>query len=324
MTTVMVTATGAVIGYGILRSLRRMDRPLRLVAADIYPHAAGQLWADEFHQAPLTRSEGYAEWLRERLVASRVDLLIPGFEQDIQRYAEDPGLFDGLSCRVVLNRRPLIALCADKWLMHEQLAALASPVRIPSRIAGDFDELAAAFGVPFLLKPRRGSASKGLVRVDDRAVFETHRAGLGPLYLAQPYVGSADAEYTVGVFGDGRGGIRAAITLQRWLAPDGSTARAIVRREPELDTLVADLCAAFAPIGPTNLQFRRTEQGWKLLEINPRISSSTSIRTGFGYNEAALCVQHYVDGAEVVQPPLRSGCAIRYIEDAFFHDRDHL
>ena len=39
MTTVLVTGVGAIIGYGILRSLRQTSRPLRLIGTDIYRHA---------------------------------------------------------------------------------------------------------------------------------------------------------------------------------------------------------------------------------------------------------------------------------------------
>lgn len=35
-----------------------------------------------------------------------------------------------------------------------------------------------------------------------------------------------------------------------------------------------------------------SQTDWKMKEINPRISSSTSIRAAFGYNEAEMCVSY--------------------------------
>ena len=58
----------------------------------------------------------------------------------------------------------------------------------------------------------------------------------------------------------------------------------------------------------------------KLLEINPRISSATSIRTAFGMNEAVMCVQHYLWGKVIEQPVLRAGRAERFIEDRIGYD----
>jgi carbamoyl-phosphate synthase large subunit len=147
---------------------------------------------------------------------------------------------------------------------------------------------------------------------------------LGALLLAQPIVGSNDQEFTVAAFGDGEGGVCASITFQRSLAADGSTAKAWVREDEGLNQVVARLCKHFKPIGPTNLQFRRdVYNGWKLLEINPRISSTSSMRSAFGYNEAAMCIQFYLEQRMPTQPVIRNGFAVRYIEDHIIYDRDH-
>ena len=80
------------------------------------------------------------------------------------------------------------------------------------------------------------------------------------------------------------------------------------------DTLIS-LCRIFKPAGPTNFQFRKQNGILKLLEINPRISSSTSIRTAFGYNESAMSVDYYLENKKPLQPIIRPGRAIRYVED---------
>lgn len=323
MTTVLVTGVGAIIGYGILRSLRASGRSVRLVGCDIYADAVGQQWCDQFVQAPLTSSPGYASWLEQVLAEQQVDLVFPGIEQDVHYFSDHRELFQRLGVNVVLNEARLVALTRDKWLMHEELAGIASPVRIPSLLSGSFAELAASLGLPFLLKPRRSYASKGIVRVNREADFAPHAQALGSVLMAQPIVGRDDEEYTVAAFGDGAGGAPAMIVLQRRLAADGSTAKAWVRQDPALEQVVAELCAHFTPLGPTNLQLRRDGDGWKLLEINPRISSTTSMRSAFGYNEAAMCIDFYLERKAISQPPLRQGFAARYIEDVIVYDRDH-
>ena len=323
MTTILVTGVGAVIGYGILRSLRQTGRSLHLIGADIYPDAVGQAWADTFLRAPLTADSRYMEWLEDTLREHQVALVMPGIEQDAHFYSEHRELFDRLGVRVVLNDKRLVALTQDKWLMHQELERIGSNLRIPSYTSGSFDALAAACGLPFLLKPKCGYASKGLLRIRSLEDFSPQAHKLGDTHMAQPIVGSDDEEYTVGVFCDRGGVVQASITLQRRLAPDGSTGKAWVRQCPDLDEAVASLCAHFKAVGPTNLQFRRTQDGWKLLEINPRISSSTSIRAAFGYNESEMCLDFYLSGKEIRQPRIRPGFAVRYIEDHIVHDRDH-
>jgi carbamoyl-phosphate synthase large subunit len=324
MTTVLVTGVGAIIGYGILRSLRQTSRPLRLVGTDIYSDAVGQAWVDDFVQAPLTSGANYLEWLKKTIADKQVDLVIPGIEQDLYCYASNRALFHELGVVVVLNDEHLMSLSSDKWLMHEELRRISSPTRIPSYLSGDFPTLVDNMGTPFLLKPRMGYASKGLVRVASAEQFAIHSADLGPRLMAQPIVGNDDEEYTVAAFGDGSGQVNASIVLRRRLAADGSTAKAWVASSAGLDEVVRSLCRHFKPVGPTNLQFRRDGDTWKLLEINPRISSTTSIRTAFGYNEAEMCVDYFLGGKTITQPELRPGFATRYIEDRIIYDCDNL
>jgi carbamoyl-phosphate synthase large subunit len=64
---------------------------------------------------------------------------------------------------------------------------------------------------------------------------------------------------------------------------------------------------------------RKETGGLKLLEINPRISSSTSIRTAFGYNEAGMAVDYYLDNKKPKQPKIKRGWAVRYTDDFIFY-----
>lgn len=323
MTTILVTGVGAIIGYGVLRSLRGTGRPLRLIGADIYPDAVGRAWSDAFVQAPLTSSPNYLDWLKSVVDTHQIDLIIPGIEQDLHKYSDSRETLGQWSSRTVLNSPRLIDLSRDKWLMHEELASIDEPSVIPSYAAGTFEQLASLLGVPFLLKPRRSYASKGIVLVADHSTFEANKHRLGEALIAQPIIGSSDQEYTVGIFGDGKGHACASIALRRTLADDGSTSKAWVCEPDGLGQVIDRLCRHFLPIGPTNLQFRLAKDGWKLLEINPRVSSSTSLRAAFGYNEAAMCIDFFFHGRLPSQPVLRTGFATRYIEDHVTYDRDH-
>jgi carbamoyl-phosphate synthase large subunit len=108
------------------------------------------------------------------------------------------------------------------------------------------------------------------------------------------------------------------------LSGEGATVKAHVVELPEMNAQLAQLVDIFKPVGPTNFQFRQHEGEILLLEINPRISSSTSLRTAFGYNEAAMCIEYYLQGEVPEKRPLRSGRAVRYIEDMVFYDCDNL
>jgi len=318
----MVTGVGAIMGYGLLRSLRATFPHAFLLGTDIYDDAAGRAWSDQFVQAPYTASESYGDWLTRVVETYDIQLIIPGIEQDVHWLSDHRTLLG--RCKVALNNARLIKLSQDKWAMFQALDSLNDPAIIPSRISGDFDSLSAEFGLPLIVKPRRGYASKGLMRISSREEFGVVACHVGSELMVQPVIGSDASEYTVAVFGDGRGGVAASISMLRKLGADGATAKAWVRNEPALDETVERLCSHFCPVGPTNLQFRRDVSGeWKLLEINPRISSTSSIRRAFGFDEALMCVEYFLQGKLPVQPPIRGGFAVRYIEDLIVYDRDH-
>src|SRR5690606_653716 len=115
-------------------------------------------------------------------------------------------------------------------------------------------------------------------------------------FLIQKYVGSDDAEYTVGAFGLGEGRMLPPIIFRRKLSVAGNTQYAEVVENAVLSEAVTRLAAVFKPLGPTNYQFRLEGGTPHLLEINPRFSSSTSLRAAFGYSEAVMAVDFYLRG----------------------------
>ena len=320
MKTILVSGASGVVGYGILRSLRKSGKSLRLVGTTVYDDSVAEGFCDIFEQAPPTRDAGYLEWLSKIISTHQVDLIIPGIEADMFRWIESVGELErGGSVKAMLNEPRLVLLCRDKWTFFETLSHSGLPCVIETTLESDFDALASRFGLPFLLKPRIGFGSKGIVQVDSRATFLEHRAQIGTVLMAQPILGTESEEFTTSAFCDGKGGFYAHMTLKRKLSSDGFTDRAEVVQVEDIAETVLQLCALFRPIGPTNFQFRRHQGALKLLEINPRVSSATSIRTAFGYNECAMAVEYYLEGKTPQQPVIRPGRAVRYTEDLIFY-----
>ena len=320
MRTILVSGASGIVGYGILRSLRQSAQALRLVGTSMHAHSVAPAFCDVFEQAPPSNDDDYIAWLGETIHRHRVDLIIPSIEIDMYGWLARQQEIECSGAKALLNNPQLLHACQDKWLFYQALAAAALPCAIESSLDNSFSTLKARFGLPFLLKPRQGFGSKGIVRITDEDSFMVHQHLLGQTLMAQPLIGSDDEEYTTSAFCDGHGGFYACQTLRRHLSKDGYTERAeAVSSTPFLDTL-SGLCSIFHPVGPTNFQFRKCLDGIKLLEINPRISSSTSIRTAFGYNESAMAVTYSLDGLIPHQPPARYGKAIRYIEDHIFYD----
>jgi len=320
MKRVLVSGASGIVGYGILRSLRKLEQSCFLVGTSIYADSVAPAFCDIFEQAPPTNSVGYLDWFLETLVRHKIDLVIPGIEIDMYRWVQSIPQILETGALPLLNKTDLIALCKDKWSFYENLSEAHISYAIESSLSSDFSLLLENFGLPFLLKPRQGFGSKGIVRVDCEETFSKYKSDMGISLMAQPLVGSDDEEYTTSVFCDGSGGSYAAMTLRRRLSRDGFTEKAEAVSTNEFSSAIESLCKHFQPIGPTNFQFRKCVDGIKLLEINPRISSSTAIRTAFGFNESAMSVEYFLNGKMPVQPPIRRGKAVRFTEEFIFYE----
>jgi carbamoyl-phosphate synthase large subunit len=310
---ILVTGVGALIGYGIINSLRASSLPLRIYGTDIYADAYGGSLSDEFIPGVKAYSDGYLEFIERTVKTHAIDLVIPGIEQDLY------SLWDkqrAISTRIVLNNDLCIRLSKNKLETYNYFRALDQPFVIPTRHGGSYEACAQDFGVPFIVKPLSSYASKGLEVVRSREDFAFYSAKLAGECVYQKLVGSDDTEFTVGVFGDGAGGYVDSIVLRRTLSREGATAKAwMVAPEPAISGCVDAICALLKPIGPTNIQVRKDGDQVFLLEINPRISSSCSIRTAMGYNEPEMCVKHYLLGETITPGPKTPAKVVRYIAD---------
>lgn len=320
MSRILVTGASGIVGYGILRSLKKSPVDHFLVGSSIYAISAAPAFCDVFERAPMTSSPEYSLWLMETIKRHDIDLVIPGIEADMFYLTKNAKLIVESGAKPMLNKESLVSLCKDKWLFYSVAKKAGVSCLILSKLEGQYTELAAELGLPFLLKPREGFGSKGIEIVKCKADFDRHSEHLGSKLMAQPIVGDDENEFTISAFCDSVGGYFAAIGLKRLLSDGGFTATAEVVDISPFESALQELCRVFKPEGPTNFQFRLGADGPLLLEINPRISSSTSIRTAFGYNESQMAVEYFLEKTVPKQPDILGGVAVRYNDEVIFFE----
>lgn len=159
---ILVTGVGAIIGYGIIHSLRASKYDVKIVGMDIYEDAVGQEWCDQFIQAIPAADERYPEFLISCIDKFNIDLVFFGTEQEIKRASDDRERLGEYYKRLVINRPEILKLSEDKWLTLEFLKNHNIDCGIPGSISYDFEAAKEAYGLPLLLKPRRSYASKGI------------------------------------------------------------------------------------------------------------------------------------------------------------------
>ncbi|MBL4708365.1 MAG: ATP-grasp domain-containing protein [Flavobacteriales bacterium] len=319
MKTILISGASSIVGLGILKSLRMSDKKLYLIGTTCFDDTVVPAFCDVFVKAPLTNEHGYISWLMTTIEKYKVDMIIPGIDADMYKWTENIDKVSKGNHHVLINRPELISLCEDKWLFYQKMKASDVTYSIPSSMSNNFEELKAKFGLPLLLKPRCGFGSKGISKVLDKKTFLKHCDKIGEILMVQPFIGDDKEEYTTSAFCDGNGGYFACMTLKRKLSKDGYTEKGEVVEIEGMEEAISEYCKVLKPVGPTNFQFRVANGELRLLEINPRISSATSIRSSFGYNESEMAIDFFLENKKPVQPLIKQGKAVRYVEDYIFY-----
>jgi predicted ATP-grasp superfamily ATP-dependent carboligase len=254
-----------VVGNAGTRRLRWSTACNRHVLADLDDDAAVlaclQALAREFPQAVLAPGDCEATCLLDRLRAELPLRTIP------------------------LATTTTIDLLDDKARFHAFCVLHGLPVplsvTLPGREALDFAALAAAVGLPLVVKPTRCSGSQGVVVVRSLRDLELHVLGdksypLGEL-VVQHFIEGSDID--VDLFADG--GRLLALAVH---SVDGHVMA--FSRHAVLEELAAALCRLSGYSGPMNID-ARLEAGTGdvyLIETNPRFWASMAAPMASGMN----------------------------------------
>lgn len=317
--TILVSGASGIVGYGILRSLLKNKEQYTLIGTTIYTDSIASAFCDIFELAVPTNSENYFEWLFSIIKKYKIDMIIPSIEADMYLWNENRKQIESTGTLVLLNNRQLINLCQDKWNFYTRLQPMIHEYLIPTT-----DDLSKnIFGYPYILKPKKGFGSKGIIRIQNEEDYQKYKDKITKDLIMQPIIGTDEEEYTVSAFYDKEHNLIDYLPLKRKLSSNGYTESAEVVNY-DFSNILEKIASIVKPLGPTNFQFRLDKNNnMKLLEINPRISSSTSIRASLGYNESQMSIDYFLNGKipeKVDKESIKNRKAVRYVEEYIFDD----
>jgi carbamoyl-phosphate synthase large subunit len=314
--TVFVSGVSGIVGYGIVNSLKLSRHKIRVIGSCLDDYNYGSFQVDQNFIAPLTSSPDYMFWLERLIVNEQISLAIPGIEIDVHFWNRNKSTIQSAGCTPLLNASNLIDITYDKYRFYKDVEPRNFIHTIPTSDSRNYHEVTEFLETKNVIaKPKVGFAKKGFKRISTEFEFVSHLEASQTENIFQPNLESDGFEYTTGIFGNGIGGYSARITLRRRLAVAGYTEYAEVVDEPLIDEIIGEYCHLYNPIGPTNFQFMKTASRFYLLEINPRFSSSNSIRTLLGFNEAEMLLDFALEGILPEQPKLHYAKVVRFISD---------
>jgi carbamoyl-phosphate synthase large subunit len=125
------------------------------------------------------------------------------------------------------------------------------------------------------------------------------------------------SEFTSSVFVASDNTLFGPFTARRALK-GGDTWIAEVGDFPNISEVVRNCVDNLGIIGPFNIQLMVGSDGPVPFEFNARFSGTTAIRAHFGFNDPEFAVRSFLLRETIVQPEIKDGVAMRYLEEIYF------
>jgi carbamoyl-phosphate synthase large subunit len=288
-----------------------------VVTADATPSSAGLSFADRAYVVPFGADDQFIPALRELIRREQPDYLVPLVDEEIPKVhafvrAEAPAI------KVVAPSPEFCDLVLDKWTMARALDEHGLSVA-PTWLASD----AGAATYPAIVKPRQGRGSRGLAFLDSPADLAAYLAAApksADHFIVQPRL--TGPEFTTSVV-VGLDNTLLSIVPKEAVDKRGITQIGVTRAVPEIDQLCRDLTLKLAPHGPFNVQLiLGTDRVPRVIEINPRYSTTIALTIAAGVNEIDAVLRHdrgLPPGQVTFEPDLMM---LRYTAQIYVKERD--
>jgi len=319
----LVMAVGSPLGQSIYKALRASSLPLSLFRADISDTAAGFYIDDEATNIvlPPVKSSDYSDALIACIRQHNIQIVFPVITQEHEYFATQQAVFASEGVRIVTPPAGAYRVCNDKYRSMQVLqnAGITVPRTVLCNRPDELDGLLGAGAFPLIVKPRTGASSAHVFTVTSAAQLHSLVAAFPQHeFVAQEYLSDED-EYTVGVYISRNQQFRGTIVIRRELK-FGLSYRGEVVHDERISAYCLNVCRELGLHYSSNVQLKMVGASPSAFEINPRLSSTTSVRAHFGFNEPEMIIR------EEFGMPMASACRpitgkfMRYWQESYLHD----
>jgi carbamoyl-phosphate synthase large subunit len=280
---VLVTGAGGPAAIAAMKSLRA-EESVQLIAADMDPWAAGLYLTGERTLVPAGAAPDFTAVLLDRCRTLGVDVVLPTVDAELQPLARAREEFAAAGVALLLAPAAALDVILDKLTLAEHCAGV---VRVPRTELFGPSLDPAGWTYPVVVKPRRGSGSRGVVIVDSAA--ELAALDRSPRLIVQEFL--PGEEYSVDVLADAAGQVIASVPRLRARVDSGVSVGGRTVHDAEIEWFGRAVAQATGVTYVANVQCRRTAEGIPaLLEVNPRMPGTLGLTIASGVDMPRLAL----------------------------------
>jgi carbamoyl-phosphate synthase large subunit len=312
-------------GAQVAKSLSLLE-DYELFGADANPSGLCEAFKiEKLLKFPRASSEVYLDSLFSFYQDYKIDYYIEGSEAEQIVLNQHRSFLEHHKIHWVSNNKAAIDICLDKRKLAHFLKE--NEVFAPHVFAfKDLQENQSLF--PVILKPYSQSGGSKDVYIaqdleDINAILYLSKRKMED-YIIQQYIGTPEAEYTVGILHNNKGVFIGSATLQRDLSQSLSLrsvsqnitskhalgerlvissgfSQGRLHHNPKIEYYCRTIAEKMKSSGPLNFQGRLVDNKFHIFEINPRFSGTSFMRALSGFNEADLWIKN-LDKENVISP----------------------
>lgn len=311
--TVLVTGIGGNVGQGIIRNIRDLHYPIKIIGTNITPFSAGNHLVDVFHQTPYGYDASFIPTIKEIVKDENVDLIIPSTDYESYYLSLHK---DEIDCVIAGSSYKVTERYLDKLFtfeFHQENMISFAESYLPSVYPNKFAN--------FIAKPRKGRGSRGLmINPKDISFLVDEEYIIQELHKGKEITSAVYRRY-----GDGE--IHGLLTMERSLENGATTyCRVIDEHDGEVMKIAQRMCETQPELkGSFNIQaIVTTDNTIVPFEINCRISGTNSIRSHFGFKDVQYTIEELLWGKQPQSPVITKGVAYRYLSDVIYPENSGL
>lgn len=237
--------------------------------ADNSSYAPGFAYCDQTVLLPEVIKDHYAQALLDICRDNKIDIAIPLIDPELEVLASWQQAFADAGVLLVVSPQETIAMATDKYETFR--FALENGLDAPQTfidIDQALDQIAAGkLAWPVMVKPRKGSASIDIIDCHDRLQLEAAWEMITDPMIQEVIQGE---EFGYDLFGDRNHQPISVYCKKKLAMRAGETDKAVSTNDGCLIEFGKKLLNRMKLVGPADVDVMVTEDGPRLIEINPR------------------------------------------------------
>lgn len=319
---VLVLAAGAPLGQSIIKALQISRLSPCIHAADISDLAAGfYIPGVRSVILPLVKDPSYLEQLTAYIREHGIRAIFPVIAPEHKFFAQHAEYFRSAGVEILSCSPGVYQLCNDKYesMIHLSSMGVDAPDTALCRDDNEVEQFLTRNTFPVFVKPRSGASSADIFKIKNRdQLFGILRAFPRDYFVVQAFLDDP-RDFTAGVYVSRDQSFQSTLLIERELK-FGLSYRGTIFEDEGISDYCLKVAQAISSCYSVNVQFKIVGGRPYAYEINPRLSSTTSVRAHFGFNEPDMMLHELQGGLGNYTLKKRCGRFTRYWQEHYLED----